>query len=110
MPSLLSSMSRDIQAPSHSVLQMLSADDSRPFVLTHSNLNPLHFVVGDDGILWLIGFGRAGFFPEWWEFVAMRRQAVIEEHEGLRGHPDPSWDAIIPLACARCYVQTRAVV
>ncbi|THH26460.1 hypothetical protein EUX98_g7728 [Antrodiella citrinella] len=68
-------------------------DSSRPLVLTHSDLIPRNIVVGDDGHLWLIDFGWAGFFPVWWEFAAMREQADGENpaKEGL------SWDAIIPL-------------
>ncbi|KIM44983.1 hypothetical protein M413DRAFT_51094, partial [Hebeloma cylindrosporum] len=53
-------------------------DDSQPLVLTHQDLNPRNFIVGDDGRLWLVDWAWAGFFPPWFEFVAMRRQAENE--------------------------------
>jgi len=63
---------RGIEASSLANLGILNIDDSLPFVFTHSHLDAHHFNVGDDGHLWLVDFGLAGFFPEWWEFVAMR--------------------------------------
>ena len=31
----------------------------------------LDIMLGDDGKIWLIDFGLSGFYPEWFEYVAM---------------------------------------
>ncbi|KAI0314735.1 kinase-like domain-containing protein, partial [Amylostereum chailletii] len=74
-------------------------DDSQPLVLTHHDPNPRNVLVGDDGRLWLVDWAWSGFYPPWWEFVAMRRQA---ENEELK---EPFWDAIIPLVCGPYFEQ-----
>ena len=40
-------------------------------VFTHLDLNPRNVMLGDDGRLWMIDFGLSGFYPEWFEYVAM---------------------------------------
>jgi thiamine kinase-like enzyme len=72
-------------------------DTSYPLVLTHQDLNPRNIIVGDDGKLWIVDWGWAGFYPEWWESIAMECQARNEELVWKR--EDPSWDAIIPVVC-----------
>ena len=54
-------------------------DDSAPLVLTHQDLNMRNLIVGDDGRLWVIDWAWSGFYPRWFEFVAMGRQAENEE-------------------------------
>jgi len=80
-------------------------DDSKPLVLTHQDLNPRNFIVGDDGHLWLVDWAWAGFYPEWFEFVAMRRQA--ENEEQVTGSKDSHWDAMIPFICGRYFEQDK---
>lgn len=58
-------------------------DDSAPLVFTHQDLNMRNVIVGDDGRLWLIDWGWAGWYPPWFEYVAMKRQA--ENEEGVTG-------------------------
>jgi len=72
-------------------------DASYPLVLTHQDLNPRNIIVGPDGTLTVVDWTWAGFYPEWWESLAMTAQAEHEEH--LQGRADPSWDAIIPRVC-----------
>lgn len=72
-------------------------DDSEPLVLTHQDLNPRNIIVGDDGRLWLIDFGMAGFYPPWVEFVTMRVQSDCSKcanYTELEG-----WDTMIPIVC-----------
>ncbi|KAI0311357.1 kinase-like domain-containing protein, partial [Amylostereum chailletii] len=78
-------------------------DDSQPLVLTHHDLNPRNVIVGDDGRLWLIDWGWSGFYPPWWEFVAMRRQA--ENEELVMERKETFWDAIVPLVCGPYFKQ-----
>ena len=42
-----------------------------PLVFTHLDLVPRNIMLGDDGRIWLIDFGLSGFYPEWFEYVAM---------------------------------------
>ncbi|KIM44979.1 hypothetical protein M413DRAFT_25370 [Hebeloma cylindrosporum] len=80
-------------------------DDSQPLVLTHQDLNPRNFIVGDDGYLWLVDWAWSGFYPPWFEFVAMRRQS--ENEEGVTGQKNPKWDAMIPFVCGWFFTQER---
>jgi len=68
-----------------------------PLVLTHQDLNPRNIIVGGDGTLSIVDWTWAGFYPEWWESVAMKAQA--ENEVEVQGSRDPSWDAIIPQVC-----------
>jgi tRNA A-37 threonylcarbamoyl transferase component Bud32 len=70
-----------------------------PLVLTHQDINPRNVIVGDDGRLWLIDWAWSGFYPEWWESLAMKVQARNEEFVTKR--KDPSWAAIIPIVCGK---------
>jgi thiamine kinase-like enzyme len=47
-------------------------DNSEPLVLTHQDLNLRNLIVGEDGHLWIIDWGWAGYHPWWFEYVAMR--------------------------------------
>lgn len=68
-------------------------DDSAPLVFTHQDINMRNLIVGDDGCLWLIDFGWAGWYPLWFEYVVMKRQA--ENEEGVTGRKEPFRDALI---------------
>ncbi|KIM44982.1 hypothetical protein M413DRAFT_442945 [Hebeloma cylindrosporum] len=98
-------LARLLQSGSTSPLDTLAFDDSQPLVLTHQDLNPRNFIVGDDGHLWLVDWAWAGFYPPWFEFVAMRRQAGNEED--VTGKKNPDWDAIIPFVCGWFFEQAR---
>ncbi|KIM44984.1 hypothetical protein M413DRAFT_367961 [Hebeloma cylindrosporum] len=80
-------------------------DDTQPLVLTHQDLNPRNFIVGDDGHLWLVDWAWAGFYPPWFEYVTMRWQARNEED--VIGKKNPEWDAIIPFVCGRFFEHWR---
>ncbi|KAF8208516.1 hypothetical protein K438DRAFT_1904274 [Mycena galopus ATCC 62051] len=45
----------------------------------------------------LVDWAWAGFYPEWWESVAMKAQA--ENEERVQGRKDPLWDEIIYHVC-----------
>ena len=83
-------------------------DDSMPLVLTHQDLNMRNFIVGDDGRLWVLDWAWAGFYPRWFEFVAMKRQA--ENEETLTGKKEPQWDAMIPFICDPYFKQERWLI
>ncbi|THH18700.1 hypothetical protein EW146_g2325 [Bondarzewia mesenterica] len=72
-------------------------DDASPLVFTHQDLNMRNLLLGEDGRLWLIDWAWAGFYPRWFEFVAMMRQA--ENEEIVSGRKEPLWDALIPFIC-----------
>ncbi|KAJ3810902.1 kinase-like domain-containing protein [Lentinula lateritia] len=67
-------------------------DDSEELVLTHQDLNPRNIIVGLDGTIWMIDWGWAGYFPPWFEYVAMKVQL---EHEDYYQY----WDLFIPFIC-----------
>lgn len=56
-------------------------DDSSLLVSVHGDLNPRNIVAGEDGRLWLqvVDWGWSGFYPPWFELVAMTNQ-VEDEH------------------------------
>ena len=89
----------------HHPTDMGKFDDSAPLVLTHQDLNMRNLMVGDDGRLWLVDWAWSGFYPRWFEFIAMRRQA--EDEETLTGKKEPLWDAFIPFICGPCFKQER---
>ncbi|KIM44985.1 hypothetical protein M413DRAFT_442946 [Hebeloma cylindrosporum] len=84
---------------------LTTCDDTQPLVLTHQDLNPRNFIVGDDGHLWLVDWAWSGFYPPWFEFVAMRRQA--ENEELVTGQKNPEWDAMVPVVCGWFFAQER---
>jgi len=83
-------------------------DDSAPLVLTHQDLNMRNLIVGDDGRLWVIDWAWAGFYPRWFEFVAMRRQA--ENEERLTKKKEAQWDAMIPFICDPFFRQEQWLI
>ena len=40
-------------------------DDSLPLVLTHGDINICNVRLGTDGKVWLLDWGRAGMYPQW---------------------------------------------
>ena len=56
----------------------MRCDDTEPLVLAHQNLVPENMILGKDGRLWIVGWSSAGYYPPWFEFVAMQQQAKAE--------------------------------
>ncbi len=70
------------------------------FGLLHVDLALRNLIVGDDGQLWLIDFMTAGFYPRWFEYVNMVKDARIERGEEY----DAIWWAILHLLPIRILV------
>lgn len=79
-------------------------DDSSPLVLTHQDLNPRNIIVGADGRLWVIDWAWAGYYPPWFEYVAMQRQMENEKDIGFN---DRFWEHMIPFTCGPYFRQER---
>lgn len=50
----------------------MTFDSSMPLVLCHLDLFPSNIILGDDGQVWFIDWEMAGFYPQWFEYAAMR--------------------------------------
>ncbi|KAF7332751.1 hypothetical protein MKEN_00158600 [Mycena kentingensis (nom. inval.)] len=72
-------------------------DKSYPLVVTHEDLHPRNLVLDETGKLWVVDWGSAGVYPEWWEALAMEQAALYGEVAKVWA--DPSWKAIIPRVC-----------
>jgi thiamine kinase-like enzyme len=79
-------------------------DDSEPLVLTHQDLNLRNIILGEDGRLWIIDWEWAGYYPPWFEYVAMWRQ---NEDEIISGTNDKFWKAMVPFICGPYFRQER---
>ncbi|KAG5334228.1 hypothetical protein C0989_003871 [Termitomyces sp. Mn162] len=79
-------------------------DDSKPLVLTHQDLSLRNIIVGEDSRLWIIDWAWAGFYPLWFEYVAMTRQNRMER---LSGTDDWLWQAFIPFICGPHFKQEK---
>ncbi|KAJ3983553.1 hypothetical protein F5890DRAFT_1522356 [Lentinula detonsa] len=42
-----------------------------PLVFTHNDLNMRNLLLDDRGVLWIVDWGFAGFFPPWFEYLGM---------------------------------------
>jgi len=77
-------------------------DDSMPLNLTHHDLHMRNIILGDDGQLWIIDWGRAAFLPPWFEYVTMwslRRPSHTQ-----------SWnDYVVPFVAGRYEGEGQAV-
>ena len=80
----------------------VSFDNSEPLVLTHQDLNLRNIIKGEDGRLWIIDWAWAGYYPPWFEYVAMRRQ---NEDDRISGTNDKFWKASIPFICGPYFRQ-----
>ena len=79
-------------------------DNSEPLVLTHQDLNLRNVIVGEDGRLWIVDWAWAGYYPPWFEYVAMWRQ---NEEERISGTNDEFWKALIPFICGPYFRQEK---
>ncbi|KAG5337961.1 hypothetical protein C0989_008564 [Termitomyces sp. Mn162] len=68
-------------------------DDSKPLVFSHQDINLRNVILGTDDRLWLIDWGCSGYYPEWFEYIAMQNQAELAT---LAGTDDPFWKLLIP--------------
>ncbi|KDQ07616.1 hypothetical protein BOTBODRAFT_598471 [Botryobasidium botryosum FD-172 SS1] len=73
-------------------------DDSRPLVLTHHDLGMRNIIIGVDGRVWLIDWGWAGIYPEWFEYTGANFAAENDEVSG-------SWWWFIPLIAGPYFTQ-----
>ncbi|KAK0469757.1 uncharacterized protein EV420DRAFT_1634172 [Desarmillaria tabescens] len=73
-----------------------SRKEAGALVFSHVDLAMCNLVVGDDGQLWLIDFGEAGFYPPWFEFVNMLGDQIVAAWGKER---DAIWRALIPFIC-----------
>ncbi|KAJ3778630.1 kinase-like domain-containing protein [Lentinula raphanica] len=93
---------RYAKLPEHHPKRSLHFDDSEALVFTHQDINPRNIIVGEDGRLWMIDWGLSGFYPPWFEYVAMMRQSDLEKHLGSYCR---YWDILIPFICGPYFEQ-----
>jgi Phosphotransferase enzyme family len=79
-------------------------DNSEPLVLTHQDLNLRNIIMGEDGRLWIVDWAWAGYYPPWFEYVAMGRQ---NEDEVISGTNDEFWKAMVPFICGPYFRQEK---
>lgn len=79
-------------------------DNSEPLVLTHQDLNLRNILVDENYRLWIIDWAWAGYYPPWFEYVAMQRQ---NEDEVISGTNDEFWRKLIPFICGPYVRQER---
>jgi hypothetical protein len=46
-------------------------DDSLPLVLTHGDISVYNVRLGTDGKVWLLDWGLAGMYPQWFEYASI---------------------------------------
>lgn len=51
---------------------------SGPLVFTHQDLCLRNLLLGDDGLLYVLDWEWAGFYPEWLEFAGLKRNITFE--------------------------------
>ncbi|KAF8645895.1 hypothetical protein AX16_007499 [Volvariella volvacea WC 439] len=64
-------------------------DRSRPLAIVHQDLHLNNLMLGHDGQLWVLDWGMAGVYPDWFEYANM---AIFA---GTPMMPD-SWKRLIP--------------
>jgi hypothetical protein len=63
-----------------------------------------NIIVGEDDRLWIVDWAWAGYYPPWFEYVAMERQ---NEDEVVSGTDDKFWKAMVPFICGPYFEQER---
>jgi hypothetical protein len=64
-------------------------EGSLPLVLTHNDLSMRNIILGSDQKVWMINWGRSGFYPPWCEYLTMDSCAV-------NGEAPQDWRDYIP--------------
>jgi thiamine kinase-like enzyme len=77
-------------------------DDSRPLVFTHGDLSMRNIIYGKDGRIWLVDLGMSGFYPRWFEYIAM----VYAAEDTNNMAPD-SWNRLIPFIADPLFTHRR---
>lgn len=77
-------------------------DDSKPLVLTHGDIHMHNIIVGNDGRLWVVDWGCAGFYPPWFEYIGISPAA-----DATRA--PKSWKDLVPLVTGVWETQNRWV-
>jgi hypothetical protein len=72
---------------------------SPPLVFTHNDLSMSNILLDNEGRLWLVDFEFAGFYPRWFEFVAMRFAAGM--------NPTPNSWQVATLFMAEPYLEVE---
>ncbi|KAF5350567.1 hypothetical protein D9756_008740 [Leucocoprinus leucothites] len=72
-------------------------------VLGHQDLTPRNMIIGEDGQLWIIDWGNAGFYPPWFEYAAMT--AAAHQEEILFRKKYRYWNLIVPFVCGPYFQQ-----
>ncbi|EEB90401.1 hypothetical protein MPER_11400 [Moniliophthora perniciosa FA553] len=80
-------------------------DDTQPLVFSHLDLVPRNIILGADGRVWIIDWGFSGFYPPWFEYVAMKRQAVDERL--VNDVCFKYWEMFIPFICGPFFREER---
>ena len=52
-------------------LPQVNFDDSLSLVLTHGDINVHNVKLGTDGKVWLLDWGLAGMYPQWFEYASI---------------------------------------
>lgn len=61
-------------------LRTIPASAYTPLVFAHHNLTPKNILLDDHGVVWLINWSRAGFYPSWSEYLGIQFGADIYSH------------------------------
>ncbi|ESK84352.1 kinase-like protein [Moniliophthora roreri MCA 2997] len=80
-------------------------DDTQPLVFSHLDLVPRNIILGTDGQVWVIDWGFSGYYPPWFEYVAMKRQARSERE--IEGVSFDYWEILIPFICGPFFREER---
>jgi hypothetical protein len=65
-------------------------DDSQPLVFSHHDLSMRNIILGVDGRVWLIDWGWSGFYPPWFEYLAITGAARNDKSTCFMASHDPS--------------------